>query len=185
MTRSKAKPKPKATPKPPKVKAPDSWSALAETLGTSRQNLAAKKKKLGASAPPVTDVAAWEAIVSADHREGGSSPELRRKIGEQRLRLLTAAADREEIKRAKDKDQVIDRADVSTAIRKAMAKRDVLTDRFAELEGPALQKRMDEQQLRAALKEQKRKESEAFREALREFIREAKEREAEEEKEAA
>src|SRR4051812_5918967 len=102
-----------------KTKSKATLSQTAKRLGVSRQLLSAHRKK--SDAPPLGDVAAWEEFLALHGREGSAQPELRKKIAEQRLKLLTSMAGREAIRLAKDHREMILRDEVVMVIRKGMS----------------------------------------------------------------
>ena len=97
-------------------------SALAEALGISRQLVSAWRKKLGADAPALDDVGSWEKILAADGRSGSGSPDLRRAISEQRLRLLSAAAGREECRLERERGEAVSKTEIAGQISRACAR---------------------------------------------------------------
>jgi hypothetical protein len=99
-----------------KSRKPSTITALAHELGISRQALGRHRTKPGA--PALTDVAGWEEFLAAHGREGSAPPELRRKIGVQRLRLLRALATRAEYAASKERGELISRAEVQFALSK-------------------------------------------------------------------
>src|SRR6185503_7452634 len=131
---------------------PKTASELAEALGVSRQLLSARRQKLGDAAPDFADVAAWEGVFAADGREGSVPADLRRKISEQRLRLLRAAADREELRLAKERGETLDKDKVGLAIRQCVSAFWHALDRAAELDLPPVLKGKDEAAIRDELK---------------------------------
>lgn len=97
-------------------------SELAEILGISRQNLHGHRQRLGDAAPRLDDIVGWEEILSAAGREGSAPPELRRQISEQRLRLLTAAASREENRLTRERGEFLSKVEVNAAIDRGSAR---------------------------------------------------------------
>jgi hypothetical protein len=91
-------------------------TALARELGISRQALGRHLAKPGA--PGLGNVSAWQEFLAAHGREGSGPPELRRKIGVQRLRLLRTLATRAEHAASKERGELISRAEVQFALSK-------------------------------------------------------------------
>lgn len=98
---------------------PRTQRELATILGVSPAALNYHVRK--GDAPPLDDIPAWEAFLGANGREGSLPEELRRKIGEQRHKLLAASARREEIRLAKEEGETLDRATTASVIASAMA----------------------------------------------------------------
>jgi hypothetical protein len=70
-------------------------SELAAKLGVSRQLIAFHVK--GGNAPILSDTDGWIEFLAVNGREGSLPPEIRKKIANQRLRLICGQADRVEI----------------------------------------------------------------------------------------
>lgn len=83
---------------------------LAAILGISKQNLAFHIK--GGKAPSIDDIDAWHDFLAEVGREGSAPPDLKRKIAEQRLRLVKENADRAAIENAKRRGETIDKAEM-------------------------------------------------------------------------
>ena len=101
---------------------PSNWSDLARLLGVSRQALGVHKNRLGPDAPGLTDVDGWAMVLAAhDSREGTAPKAIREKIARARLRLLRAAAGREQLKLRKERGETLDKFEVGRAIGKTLS----------------------------------------------------------------
>jgi hypothetical protein len=66
----------------------------------------------------LTDVEGWQLYLAEHGREGSAPPELRKRIAEQRLRLLRAMATRAEHASRKERGELIPKAEVQFAVAK-------------------------------------------------------------------
>ena len=145
---------------------------MANKLGVSRQLLAAHTKK--PDAPKLDDVAAWETYLAMHGREGSAPPELRRKIAEQRLRLLTTLAEREAIKLARERDETLTKGDVGFAISRGMALFFSALDRLVHCEAPPNLKGKTEREIETFLADYAERMKRELRESLSKLATEVK-----------
>jgi len=81
-------------------------SGLAAKLGITRQLLAFHIK--GGNAPKLSDEEGWIEFLAVNGREGSLPPEIRKKIADQRLRLIRGQADRVEIENRVKRGETIE-----------------------------------------------------------------------------
>jgi hypothetical protein len=104
--------------RPPTSTQKVSQSTLAHTLGVSRQLISAHAKK--PDAPPISDTLAWKEFLASAGRTGSLPTDLRRRLGEERLRMAQAKADLVEHERdavTGDAAEAMPRAQVETLLR--------------------------------------------------------------------
>ena len=145
-------------------------TALARELGISRQALGRHAKKPGA--PGLADVAGWQEFLAAHGREGSAPPELRKRIAEQRLRLLKAMATRAEYSSARERGEMLSKAEVQFALAKGTALLFSGLDRLANVEWPATLKGCSEAEICLKVKGDIEKLKEDFRAALQKLASE-------------
>lgn len=128
--------------KPKPNKPPENANQLAKALGVSRQLIAVHVKH--PDHPPFSDVNAWNVFLAAHGKEGSGPPDLKRKLAEKRLEILTEtkrqlARENEEAERS-----VISKAEVSTGIKAGVALMFSELDRLFLNELPPALKGLDE-----------------------------------------
>lgn len=99
----------------PKTKKPITQSQLARKLGVHRQVIS-RHVKHDPDAPALHDVDGWMEYLAAKGREGSLPLEMRKKIGEQKLRLLRAQADKAEDEKAERRKELLPSADVNAIL---------------------------------------------------------------------
>ncbi|MGD0746058.1 MAG: hypothetical protein ABSA45_12970 [Verrucomicrobiota bacterium] len=102
-----------------KNKTKTTQSQLAASLGVSRQLIAHHVKS--GNAPGLSDTAGWIEYLAAHGRTGSLPPEMRKKIADQRLRLVRAQAERVEIENRIRRAETIPFSLVTTFIRHLVA----------------------------------------------------------------
>ena len=101
------------------MKKPTNQKELAAALGVSRQTIAHHLKQPGV--PPIGDVKAWQIHLAAHGRDGSAPPDLRRKLAEKRLEILTETKRQLARENAIAEGKTIGKDEVSTGIKSAMA----------------------------------------------------------------
>ena len=135
----------------------------------SRQTISQHKKRLGADAPDLTDRKAWATILAATGEEGTGPPDLRRRMAEERLRLLGASANREQLRLKRESEDSWDANDVGMAIKKSVSAFWFAYDRMAQVEMPPLIKGQTESGARDLLVEAGKKLKAVLMQELKQF----------------
>ena len=138
----------KKSKKPSKPAAPTTKTALAQALGISRQALNRHASK--PDAPPIDDLAAWDLYLAAEGREG--TGHLRERISEQRLKFMTAAAEREQIRLNKDKAAFIPKDTLAFVLARGTGALFSALDRYANVDWPVNLKGLDQAGICARVK---------------------------------
>lgn len=93
-------------------------SDLAKQLGISRQ-LVAHHQKTG-KAPALDDLSGWVAYLAACGREGSVPKQYREEVAKQKVRILTATADKLEFEKAEKRKMLLERGNVFRFLNRLM-----------------------------------------------------------------
>jgi len=129
-------------PKPKPKRKVSTQSDLARVLGVSRQLISKHAKNK--SAPPISDVGAWDAFLAERGRQGSAPPELRQQIAAERLAILKETKRGLQRQNSVADGKMIDRDLVKREVQHVMAFLFSDADRLLLTELPPVLKGLDE-----------------------------------------